>query len=53
MRFDSRYATYNMVAAMAEAAGLLPAMPEAASSDASSAGDDTSSDDEGSSSNEM
>jgi hypothetical protein len=53
MRFDSRYATYNMVAAMAEAAGLLPAMPEGHCSDTSSGRDDTTSDDGSSSSSDV
>jgi hypothetical protein len=52
MRFDSRYATYNMVAAMAEAAGLMPAVP-GDSSDTSSAADDTTSGDESRSSDEV
>jgi hypothetical protein len=53
MRFDSRYATYDMVAAMAEAAGLLPAMPEDDDSSNTSSGEpESSSDSERSSSDE-
>lgn len=52
MRFDSRYATYNMVASMAEAAGLMPAMPgnDDDSSSTSSTDPDSTSGDDGSSS---
>lgn len=43
MRFDSRYAAYNMVAAMAQAAGLLPAVPEDREEDTRSGEPDASS----------